>query len=138
MVPDTDFPDVRAQSFVHSHDGTLFVIPREHDRVRLYIQQGPDSDVVDPATGRADKRRTSPETLLEQGRKILRPYRMEARDGGVEWWTVYVGACFCSGGVRAVCDWLRRSSSTRGREVLARRACVHRGRRVPHALAQGR
>ena len=93
MVPDTDFPDFRAQSFVHSHDGTLFIIPRENDLIRLYIQQGPDSDVVDPATGRADKSRTSPEKLLEQGRKILKPYKMEMKDGKVAWWTVYVGAC---------------------------------------------
>ena len=94
MVPDTDFPDFRAQSFVHSHDGTLFIIPRENDLIRLYIQQGPDSDVVDPATGRADKSRTSPEKLLEQGRKILKPYKMEMKGGKVAWWTVYVGACF--------------------------------------------
>ena len=93
LVPDTDFPDFRAQSFIHSHDGTLFIIPRENDLIRLYIQQGPDRDVVDPATGRADKSRTSPEKLLEQGRKILQPYRMEMKDGKVNWWTVYVGAC---------------------------------------------
>ncbi|KAM5541473.1 hypothetical protein V8D89_005027 [Ganoderma adspersum] len=90
MVPDTDFPDFRAQSFIHSHEGTLFIIPRENDLVRLYIQQSPDSDVVDPTTGRADKSRTSAEKLLEQGRKILRPYRMEMKDGKVAWWTVYV------------------------------------------------
>ena len=58
------------------------------------LAAAPDSDVVDPATGRADKSRTSPEKLLEQGRKILKPYKMEMKDGKVAWWTVYVGACF--------------------------------------------
>ncbi|KAI1782486.1 FAD binding domain-containing protein [Ganoderma leucocontextum] len=92
MVPDTDFPDFRTKSFVHSRDGMVFIIPRENDMIRLYIQQleGQDSDVIDPATGRAVKNRTSPEKLMEQGRKIMRPYRMEIKDGKVVWWTVCV------------------------------------------------
>jgi hypothetical protein len=40
------------------------VIPREGDRVRLYIQLS-DKDVVDPATGRVDKNRMGPDQLLE-------------------------------------------------------------------------
>ncbi|EJF56268.1 hypothetical protein DICSQDRAFT_113295 [Dichomitus squalens LYAD-421 SS1] len=90
MVPDTNFPDIRAQSFVHSHDGTLFIIPRERDQVRLYVQQGADSDVIDPITGRVDKNRTSPKKILAQARKILSPYRIEVKDDKVPWWTVYV------------------------------------------------
>ena len=94
-LPDTDFPDFRTKSFVRSDHGTVFIIPRENDMIRVYIQQGPDSDVVDPATGRADKNRTSPEKLMAQGQKILQPYRMEIKDGKVVWWTVYVGAWSC-------------------------------------------
>ncbi|KAI1791906.1 FAD binding domain-containing protein [Ganoderma leucocontextum] len=90
MVPDTNFPDFRTKSFVHSRDGMVFIIPRENDMIRLYIQQGQESDVIDPATGRADKNRTSPEKLMEQGQKIMQPYRMEIKDGKVVWWTVYV------------------------------------------------
>ncbi len=101
IVPDTDFPDFRAQSFIHSHDGTLFIIPRENDFIRVYIQQGPESDVVDPVTGRADKNRTSPDKLLEQGRKILKPYRMDTKDGKVSWWTVYVGTFSCQAYARS-------------------------------------
>ena len=65
-------------------------IPREEDLLRLYIQQGPDSDIVDPVTGRADKDRTSPAKILAQAQKILKPYRMEMKNGKVDWWTVYV------------------------------------------------
>ena len=93
MVPDTDFPDIRVNSIVHSTFGTLFTIPREHDQVRLYIQQGTDSDVIDPSTGRVDKNRTSPDKILAQARKILKPYRLDIKEGNIPWWTVYVGKC---------------------------------------------
>ncbi|KAI0689450.1 FAD binding domain-containing protein [Cerioporus squamosus] len=90
MLPDTDFPDVRCQSFIHSEAGTLFTIPRENDLIRLYVQQTDLQDVIDPQTGRVDKNRTCPAKLIEQGKKIFHPYRMEAKDGKVNWWTVYV------------------------------------------------
>ncbi|KAI1791890.1 hypothetical protein LXA43DRAFT_1061134 [Ganoderma leucocontextum] len=83
------------QSFVHSHDGTLAISPRETDLIRLYIQRGPDSDVVDLAAGRADNSRTiaSPERLLEQGRRMLKPYWMKMKDGTcvVDDWSSVVG-----------------------------------------------
>jgi hypothetical protein len=40
------------------------VIPREGDKVRLCIQLG-DRQAVDPATGRVDKNRVSPDYLLQ-------------------------------------------------------------------------
>lgn len=93
FVPRTDFPDIRAMAYVHSHEGTLFVIPRERDLVRLYIQQSADAlrEFVDPDTRRVNKSRCSPEKLLEQGRKILHPYKVEIQDGRVDWWTIYAG-----------------------------------------------
>ena len=91
MVPDTDFPDIRVQSFVHSHEGTLFTIPREHDQIRMYIQQTLGSEAIDPETGRVDKNRTSPEKLLAEGQKIMKPYQIEPKDGEVAWWTIYIG-----------------------------------------------
>ena len=93
MVPDTDFPDIRVHSIVHSPHGTVFTIPREDDQVRVYIQQDADADVFDPATGRVDKNRTNPEKILAQAHKILKPYQLDAKDGKVTWWTVYVGEC---------------------------------------------
>ena len=51
----------------------------------------PQAAIIDPATGRADKARASPEQLLAQGQKMLKPYRMDVKDGKFAWWTVYVG-----------------------------------------------
>ena len=38
FTPDTDFPDIRNKCVVHSNNGTCMTIPREADKVRLYIQ----------------------------------------------------------------------------------------------------
>ena len=37
-TPDTDFPDTRRRCVIDSHNGTCMLIPREGDKVRLYIQ----------------------------------------------------------------------------------------------------
>lgn len=122
MLPDTDFPDIRCQAFVHSNAGTLFIIPRENDLIRLYIQQTDAQDIIDPQTGRVDKDRTTPEKLIQQGQKILRPYRMEAKDGHVNWWTVYLGRSRCSASYRkphqADCICLHLSRTARCEAIL--------------------
>lgn len=64
MVPETNFPDIRNKSVVHSDNGSCMVIPREGDTVRLYIQlEG--TDIVDPISGRVDKSKVGPHQLLE-------------------------------------------------------------------------
>jgi len=64
MVPDTDFPDVRNKSLIHSNHGSCLVVPRESDRVRIYMQLA-DKDVINAETGRVDKDKMGPEKLLE-------------------------------------------------------------------------
>lgn len=64
MVPDTDFPDVRNKSLIHSNYGSCLVVPREADRVRIYMQLA-DKDVINAETGRVDKDKMGPEQLLE-------------------------------------------------------------------------
>ena len=94
FVPDTDFPDIRAVAVVRSREaGSLFTIPREGGSVRFYIQQPAEvsRDLLDPATGRIDRDRSSPEKLLEQGKKIMQPYKIDIRDNQIGWWTVYAG-----------------------------------------------
>ena len=105
-VPETNFPDIRNRCVIHSESGSCMVIPREGDKVRLYIQLS-DKQVVDPATGRVDKNRVSPDHLLQveiwscihschgslsfnlqAAKKILRPYTIVARE--VDWWTIYI------------------------------------------------
>jgi phenol 2-monooxygenase len=64
MVPDTDFPDVRNKSLIHSNNGSCLIVPREADRIRIYMQLA-DKDVLNPNTGRIDKDRMGPKQLLE-------------------------------------------------------------------------
>ena len=64
MVPETNFPDIRNRCNIHSESGSCMVIPREGDKVRLYIQLC-DKQVVDPTTGRVDKSRVSADHLLQ-------------------------------------------------------------------------
>ncbi|KAF9024638.1 hypothetical protein BDZ89DRAFT_1102452 [Hymenopellis radicata] len=88
MVPDTDFPDIRHKAAVHSNQGSCMVIPREGDKVRLYIQlEG--SDVIDEDTGRVNKSKTGPRELLDVARKSFRPFTF--KDPEVfDWWTIYI------------------------------------------------
>jgi len=75
VIVDTDFPDVRNRSAIHSTSGSCMIIPREGDKVRFYIQLS-DSNILDSITGWVDKNGTSPQKLLEVAKKILRPYKV--------------------------------------------------------------
>ncbi|KAG8221071.1 putative phenol hydroxylase [Butyriboletus roseoflavus] len=88
LIPETNFPDIRNRTVIHSTNGSCMVIPREGDTVRLYIQLS-DADVVDPLTGRVDKSRMNPEKLLSVSRKILHPFEL-ADTKAIEWWTIYI------------------------------------------------
>jgi len=72
-VPETNFPDIRNRCVIHSESGSCMVIPREGDRVRLYIQLS-DKQVVDAPTGRIDKGKVTTDSLL-QVRVLSCPYR---------------------------------------------------------------
>jgi hypothetical protein len=72
-VPETNFPDIRNRCAIHSESGSCMVIPREGDKVRLYIQLS-DKQVLDPATGRVDKNKVSTDLLLQVAISLrLRP-----------------------------------------------------------------
>jgi len=88
MIPDTNFPDIRNKTAIHSTNGSCMIIPREGDIVRLYIQLS-DRDVVDPVSGRVDKSRMSPEKLLEVARKTFHPFELR-NPQEIEWWTIYI------------------------------------------------
>ncbi|KAJ7254641.1 FAD binding domain-containing protein [Mycena haematopus] len=88
MVPQTDFPDIRHKTAIHSENGSCMIIPREGDMIRLYIQlEG--KDAVDATSGRVDKKRIGPHQLLEVARKSLRPYVFKTPDE-FNWWTIYI------------------------------------------------
>ena len=66
FTPDTDFPDIRNKCVIHSNNGTCMVIPREGDKVRLYIQLDSKNGGADPsAMKRVDKSQMSPHQLLD-------------------------------------------------------------------------
>jgi hypothetical protein len=64
FVPDTDFPDIRNRTAIHSNNGSCMIIPREGDKVRFYLQMS-DKDVMDPETGRVDKVKVTAEKLID-------------------------------------------------------------------------
>lgn len=88
IIPDTDFPDIRCKTAVHSNNGSCMIIPREGDKIRLYIQIS-DGDVLDPITGRVDKDRFGPEKILEEAKKSFHPFSIQP-SGDVDWWTLYL------------------------------------------------
>ncbi|KZV70845.1 hypothetical protein PENSPDRAFT_685128 [Peniophora sp. CONT] len=99
MYPDesTDFPDTRCKTAIHSHNGSCMIIPREGDKIRLYIQLS-DTDAVDPVTGRVDLKRYGPARLMEVAKKSFHPYTINTDLETVDWWTIYqIGQRVASG-----------------------------------------
>ncbi|KDR69199.1 hypothetical protein GALMADRAFT_77605 [Galerina marginata CBS 339.88] len=88
LTPDTDFPDIRNRCVIHSNEGSCMVIPREDDKVRLYIQLG-DKRTNVTSNGRIDKEKLHPHNLLETARKILQPYYIQTPEK-FDWWTIYI------------------------------------------------
>lgn len=77
--------DIRMRCAIHSQtSGTIMVIPRERNLVRLYIQLAS----LSPALGeRFDRTTVTPQTIFQAAQKILQPY--EISYDYCEWWTVY-------------------------------------------------
>lgn len=65
FVPDTNFPDIRATSQVHSSTGFCLIVPRERDMVRLYIPLDDHHRYIDPSTKKVDMTVVDPDDLLK-------------------------------------------------------------------------
>ncbi|KXJ90550.1 hypothetical protein Micbo1qcDRAFT_135755, partial [Microdochium bolleyi] len=114
FVADTDFPDIRKRSAVHSEAGSLMVIPREQTGsgeylTRLYVQikdeASPAQDetvaVDDAKKAEADemqkkqkaKERREKITLdyiFEQANRVFAPYQIKLKEGtDVDWYAAY-------------------------------------------------
>lgn len=65
-VPETDFPDIRNRCAIHSDNGSCMIIPREGDKVRLYVQikQGGDHN-NGSSNGRFDRSKWNAERIME-------------------------------------------------------------------------
>ncbi|KKY14931.1 putative fad monooxygenase [Phaeomoniella chlamydospora] len=78
----TNFPDIKMKCTIHSDSGSIMVIPRENNMVRLYIQIA-SSDEPD-----FDPRKTATvEEVQEAAIRIMKPYHLEW--DRVEWYSVY-------------------------------------------------
>lgn len=80
----TNFPDIRKKTIIQSQsEGTLLVIPREGGyMVRLYVELDSGLAKVFGA-----KNRITPDFIIGVANKIIKPYRIEARE--VAWWSAY-------------------------------------------------
>jgi hypothetical protein len=103
MVPDTDFPDIRNRCAIHSNNGSCMIVPREGDKVRLYLQLT-DSEVLNTETGRVDKNKMGPEKLMQVAKKSFYPYSIHASE--FDWWTIYISESNSSCSCRAAQDVL--------------------------------
>ncbi|KAK8138115.1 hypothetical protein PG984_001495 [Apiospora sp. TS-2023a] len=85
IIPFTDFPDIRCRCAIHSAThGSLMIIPRENNIVRLYIQL---VEVKPDASGRADRSKITPELIFNAAKKIIDPYKIDYEV--CDWWTAY-------------------------------------------------
>ncbi|KAA8622825.1 UbiH 2-polyprenyl-6-methoxyphenol hydroxylase [Pyrenophora tritici-repentis] len=85
IIPITDFPDVRMRCAIHSASaGSMMIIPRENKMARLYIQL---TEIKPDASGRADRSKITPETIITAAQKIIAPYKLTYEY--CDWWTAY-------------------------------------------------
>ncbi|CAH7672897.1 FAD binding domain-containing protein [Phakopsora pachyrhizi] len=82
-IPVTNFPDIRMRCTIHSaENGSMMVIPRENNLVRLYIQ------IPQPEEGKRPNRAdVTPDKLMVLAQSILAPYTIEIPE--IDWYTCY-------------------------------------------------
>lgn len=78
----TNFPDIKMKCTIHSDQGSIMVIPRENNLVRLYIQIASSTD-----TDFSPRRTATVEQVQAAAKRILQPYYVEW--DRVEWYSVY-------------------------------------------------
>ncbi|KAF2202744.1 hypothetical protein GQ43DRAFT_470638 [Delitschia confertaspora ATCC 74209] len=78
----TDFPDIKMKCTIHSDAGSIMVIPRENNMVRLYIQIASSTDPdFNP------RKSATAEEVQARAQAILKPYSITW--DRVEWYSVY-------------------------------------------------
>ncbi|KAL1835622.1 hypothetical protein VTJ49DRAFT_6332 [Mycothermus thermophilus] len=81
-VVKTDFPDIKMKCTIHSAHGSIMVIPRENNMVRLYIQIASSTDPdFNP------RKTATAEEVQAAAKRILQPYTIEWER--IEWYSVY-------------------------------------------------
>ncbi|KAF1349045.1 FAD binding domain-containing protein [Delphinella strobiligena] len=78
----TNFPDIKMKCTIHSDAGSIMVIPREDNMVRLYIQLASSNE-----PGFDPRRTATTEEVQAAAIKIMKPYEITWER--VEWFSVY-------------------------------------------------
>ncbi|KAK2746504.1 hypothetical protein FQN57_003130 [Myotisia sp. PD_48] len=104
FVADTDFPDIRRRTAIHSTAGSIMVIPRERIATgeyltRLYVQvkdvaNPEEADVTRNGTNGTDARtrrgQVTMESILKQAQAAMKPYYIYPKENRpVDWWAAY-------------------------------------------------
>lgn len=78
----TNFPDIKMKCTIHSDAGSIMIIPREDNMVRLYIQVASSTD-----KDWKSRKDMSAEEVQETAKNIFKPYDISW--DRVEWYSVY-------------------------------------------------
>ncbi|KAL1599629.1 hypothetical protein SLS60_007432 [Paraconiothyrium brasiliense] len=78
----TNFPDIKMKCTIHSDAGSIMVIPRENNMVRLYIQIASSTD-----EDWNPRKSATEEEVQQRAKNILKPYTISW--DRVEWYSVY-------------------------------------------------
>ncbi|KAF2034896.1 hypothetical protein EK21DRAFT_55692 [Setomelanomma holmii] len=78
----TDFPDIKMKCTIHSDAGSIMVIPRENNMVRLYIQVASSTD-----KDWNPRKQVTAEETQKLAQEILKPYTITW--DRIEWYSVY-------------------------------------------------
>ncbi|KAF1840866.1 uncharacterized protein K460DRAFT_389409 [Cucurbitaria berberidis CBS 394.84] len=78
----TNFPDIKMKCTIHSDAGSIMIIPRENNMVRLYIQVATSTD-----KDWNPRKSATAEDVQLKAQEILKPYTISW--DRVEWYSVY-------------------------------------------------
>ncbi|EKM48067.1 uncharacterized protein PHACADRAFT_189263, partial [Phanerochaete carnosa HHB-10118-sp] len=102
-LPSSDFPHWRNVATVNAADAGLVLIPREDNKVRVYVELGVANEFEQDERGRPDTSKITADKLLDISKRAFKPYTFETTPDKVEWYTAYiigqrVAARFCDQG----------------------------------------
>lgn len=103
FVAETNFPDIRKRSAIHSDAGSVMIIPRERISsgqylTRLYVQvtseiPAEESNPDDPLSQEKSRHRRATIKLgaiMQQAKRVFSPYSFAIKPGTeVDWWAAY-------------------------------------------------
>ena len=102
FVADSEFPDLRKRSAIHSAAGSIMVIPRERITTgeyltRLYVQikEEVSPDTTDATSAQEKKAREKRaaitlEYIFKQAERVMKPYKITVKGNTVvDWWAAY-------------------------------------------------